>query len=148
MSKVAITGNASGTGTFTIASPNSSTDRTLNLPDNSGTVVTTGSTDAVTEAMLATAVTPIGVDQTWQNVTASRASGTTYTNTTGRPIFGFVTYGQAGVTAATLFLDGVTAGAPSIPGISSTMSISFVVRISGTYRVDTAGGLQAWLELR
>jgi hypothetical protein len=43
MSKVAITGNASGTGTFTIASPNSNSDRTLNLPDNSGTVLTSAS---------------------------------------------------------------------------------------------------------
>jgi hypothetical protein len=41
MSKVAISGNASGTGVFTIASPNSNTDRTLTLPDNSGTVLTT-----------------------------------------------------------------------------------------------------------
>jgi hypothetical protein len=40
MSKVAITGNASGTGTFTIASPDSNSDRTLTLPDNSGTVQT------------------------------------------------------------------------------------------------------------
>jgi hypothetical protein len=36
MSKVAITGNASGTGVFTIASPNSNSDRTLNLPDGDG----------------------------------------------------------------------------------------------------------------
>jgi hypothetical protein len=43
MSKIALSGNASGTGTFTIASPNSNTDRTLNLPDNSGTVLTTAS---------------------------------------------------------------------------------------------------------
>jgi hypothetical protein len=42
MSKVAITGNASGTGTFTIASPNSSTDRTLDLPDAGGTVFVSG----------------------------------------------------------------------------------------------------------
>lgn len=56
MSKVALSGNASGTGTFTIASPNSNTDRTLNLPDASGTVVTTGSTAAVTQAMLASGV--------------------------------------------------------------------------------------------
>lgn len=41
MSKVALSGNASGTGTFTIASPNSNTDRTLNLPDSSGTILTT-----------------------------------------------------------------------------------------------------------
>jgi hypothetical protein len=41
MSKVALSGNASGTGTFTIASPNSNTDRTLTLPDNTGTILTT-----------------------------------------------------------------------------------------------------------
>jgi hypothetical protein len=43
MSKIALSGNASGTGTFTIASPNSNSDRTLNLPDNSGTVLTSAS---------------------------------------------------------------------------------------------------------
>jgi hypothetical protein len=42
MSKIALSGNASGTGTFTIASPNSNSDRTLSLPDNSGTVATSG----------------------------------------------------------------------------------------------------------
>lgn len=41
MSKVSLSGNASGTGTFTIASPNSNVDRTLNLPDASGTILTT-----------------------------------------------------------------------------------------------------------
>ena len=40
MSKVSITGNASGTGTFTIAAPNSNTDRTLTLPDEAGSFVT------------------------------------------------------------------------------------------------------------
>ena len=43
MSKVSITGNASGTGTFTIAAPNSNTDRTLTLPDEAGTVLTSAS---------------------------------------------------------------------------------------------------------
>ena len=42
MSKVVIQGNASGTGNFTIAAPNSNTDRTFNLPDAAGTVLTTG----------------------------------------------------------------------------------------------------------
>jgi hypothetical protein len=36
MSKVKIEGNASGTGTFTIAAPNTNTDRTLTLPDGAG----------------------------------------------------------------------------------------------------------------
>jgi len=44
MSKVAITGNASGTGTFTIAAPNSNTNRTLTLPDNTGTILTNATT--------------------------------------------------------------------------------------------------------
>jgi hypothetical protein len=44
MSSVSIQGNASGTGIFTIASPNSNTNRTLTLPDNTGTIITTAST--------------------------------------------------------------------------------------------------------
>lgn len=41
MSKIALNSNASGTGVFTIASPNSDTDRTLTLPDEAGTIITT-----------------------------------------------------------------------------------------------------------
>lgn len=40
MSKVVIAGDASGTGTFTISAPNGNTDRTLVLPDEAGTVLT------------------------------------------------------------------------------------------------------------
>jgi hypothetical protein len=40
MSRVSLSGNPSGTGTFTIASPNSNTDRTLSLPDQTGTLLT------------------------------------------------------------------------------------------------------------
>jgi hypothetical protein len=49
MSKIALSGNASGTGTFTIASPDSNSDRTLNLPDNSGTVLTSASSIAASQ---------------------------------------------------------------------------------------------------
>jgi hypothetical protein len=41
MSKIALTPNASGTGVFTIASPATNTDRTLTLPDITGTLVST-----------------------------------------------------------------------------------------------------------
>jgi hypothetical protein len=47
MSRVALSGNPLGTGTFTIASPNSNTDRTLNLPDASGTLNTSGAPNEV-----------------------------------------------------------------------------------------------------
>ena len=40
MSKIALTPDAAGTGVFTIASPATSTNRTLTLPDQSGTVLT------------------------------------------------------------------------------------------------------------
>ena len=46
MSKIKIQGDAGGSGVFTIASPNSSTDRTITLPDDAGTIVTNAQTDA------------------------------------------------------------------------------------------------------
>jgi hypothetical protein len=42
MSKIALASDPSGTGTFTIASPNSNTNRTLTLPDTSGEVFNQG----------------------------------------------------------------------------------------------------------
>jgi hypothetical protein len=39
MSQVTLQGNASGTGVFTIAAPNSNTNRTLNLPDVAGAII-------------------------------------------------------------------------------------------------------------
>jgi hypothetical protein len=44
MSAVQIKGNAAGTGTLTIAAPNTNTNQTLTLPDNTGTLISTGST--------------------------------------------------------------------------------------------------------
>jgi hypothetical protein len=42
MSKIALSGNASGTGTLTIAAPNTNSDYTLTLPAEAGTVLTSG----------------------------------------------------------------------------------------------------------
>jgi hypothetical protein len=41
MSKVKIQGHASGTGVLTVTAPNTSTDRTITLPDATGTLATT-----------------------------------------------------------------------------------------------------------
>jgi hypothetical protein len=41
MSKIAVSSPASGTATYTISAPAGSTDRTLTLPDNTGTILTT-----------------------------------------------------------------------------------------------------------
>ena len=48
MSAVQIQGNAAGTGTQTIAAPNTNTNQTLTLPDNTGTLLSTASTFAGT----------------------------------------------------------------------------------------------------
>jgi hypothetical protein len=68
MSKVAISGDSSGTGTFTIKSPNSNSDRTLTLPDNSGTVDTLQRAGNVLQVVSATTSTQVSI------------SGTTYTD--------------------------------------------------------------------
>jgi hypothetical protein len=74
MSKVTIQGDASGTGIFTIASPNSNTDRTLVLPDEAGTVLTSAGVPA--SAMPAGSV--LQVLQAYKTDTFSTtASGTT-----------------------------------------------------------------------
>ncbi len=44
MSKVKIQGNASGTGVLTVTAPNTSTDRTITLPDSTGTILDNTST--------------------------------------------------------------------------------------------------------
>ena len=50
MTKIAIQPSGSGTGTFTIAAPNSNTNRTFTLPDETGEIITTsGLADAIPE---------------------------------------------------------------------------------------------------
>ncbi len=44
MSKVKIQGHASGTGVLTVTAPNTSTDRTITLPDSTGTILDSTST--------------------------------------------------------------------------------------------------------
>jgi len=71
MSKIALTGNALGSGTLTLAAPNTNTDRTLTLPDEAGTVLTTAGVPA--SAMPAGSV--IQVVQGIKTDTASYADG-------------------------------------------------------------------------
>jgi hypothetical protein len=47
VSKISLAPDASGSGIFTIASPNSNTNRTLTLPDATGTVVISGTTPSL-----------------------------------------------------------------------------------------------------
>ena len=143
MSKVALSGNASGTGTFTIASPNSNTDRTLSLPDASGTAALTSDV--------------LGIGQTWTNVTGSRVLGTTYTNSTTKPIT--VVVGTQAAGAGAYYIT-VTIGGVALPyhgsnsNTGSYLAITFIVPAGVTYVVaNTTNALLSntgnnWVELR
>lgn len=75
MSKIALSPNASGTGTFTIASPNSNTDRTLTLPDVDGGIAVFPSG---TKMLFAQTAAPTGwtKDTTHNNKALRVVSGT------------------------------------------------------------------------
>lgn len=53
MSKIALTPNPSGNATFTLASPNTNTDRTLTLPDVTTTLVGTDASQTLTNKSIA-----------------------------------------------------------------------------------------------
>ena len=72
MSKIALSPNASGTGVFTIASPSGNTDRTLTLPDEAGTVLTSAGVPA--SAMPAGSVLQVVQTSTTTNVTNNTTS--------------------------------------------------------------------------
>jgi hypothetical protein len=80
MSQVAISGNASGTGTLTIAAPNTNSNYTLTLPQNTGTFITTSSTgQVIPRAALPTGSVLQVVNATYATSTSSTTS--TYADT-------------------------------------------------------------------
>lgn len=66
MSQITMLANTTGTGVFTIQSPGTNTNRTITLPDATGTVLTTDSlTTAVTTQMNATGSAPMYACRAW-----------------------------------------------------------------------------------
>lgn len=93
----------------------------------------------------------IGSGQNWQNVLASRASGTTYTNTTGRPIMVNITVGLDNGEVATITVDGVVAAYASQVNVSaSNYPMSVIVPAGSTYLLTrpVATTITTWVELR
>jgi len=84
------------------------------------------------------AMSSLGYGQTFQDVSASRAVGTTYYNTTGKPIF--VNYVSTAFATCTLMIGGVSVG-------SITAPVSFVVPAGQSYSI-TSTTLQKWTEIR
>ena len=85
--------------------------------------------------------TDLGVGQAWQNVTGSRARGTTYTNSTGRPIQVFL--------SGDFTSGNITIGSSSIPFTDGNgySSVSFIIPTGAIYRLNS-GVFSTWVELR
>lgn len=122
-----------------------------------GTWATAPSTIQGVGGQALAAMRSIGYSQTWQNVTGSRSLGTTYTNTTGRPImYAVYATGNGGFIQAILnaSINGVSIlnnGANSgTAGGATYASFTLIVPPGATYSAANGGGctLQSWFELR
>jgi hypothetical protein len=98
----------------------------------------------------------LGYGQTWQNLSSSRTSGTTYTNTTGKPIMVSVySSGLDNGISLVAVVGGVTisnSGYGAGGDARYTCNASFIVPPSATYSVTYgsgfAGSVLIWTELR
>jgi len=115
----------------------------------------------IVQADLATAILPLGVGQTWQNMTGvgGRALGATITNTTGRPIQVSVRCGssanssnQVGLTIDSILVATATTSESNGAAYGgSAQTLTGVVPAGSTYGVANTAGtstITAWVELR
>lgn len=95
----------------------------------------------------------IGIGQTWQDVLSSRALGTTYTNSTGKPI---VMYASSTTIGASTGNFKMTIGGVDLPCVYSSSSNTTwvgtaIVPVGATYSFNRIFGsdlLTGWAELR
>lgn len=95
----------------------------------------------------------IGVNQTWQDMTANRVSGTNYINTTGKPIMILIAWKGTVNNSITATINGLTTselgGTYNLNTVYVNDGISIIVPNGQTYLITNTGGTIAkWLELR
>ncbi len=90
-----------------------------------------------------------GIDQTWQDMSGSRAYSTTYTNTTGRPIAVRVQSGFSAGSAFVITIDGLSFLSSRVTSTQTqTYSEEFIVPDGSSYSVTCGVAIGEWLELR
>jgi hypothetical protein len=157
---LAVADGGTGASTLTgVVIGNGTSAMTAVAPSTSGNVLTSNGT-----TWTSAAPTPsIGVDQTWQNVTGSRAINTTYTNSTGRPIQVSISVQSQTAVGCYLrfYINGVVVarqGSSQNDSADVRANVSLIIPDGNTYRLenaDQAGNngqgqilLQTWFELR
>lgn len=91
------------------------------------------------------AMQSLGYGQTWQNVSGSRATSTTYYNTTGKPIVVIVTGGLTSDLVPTV--NGVSLAATAANSTQNRNSVTFIVPPNASYSVLVTT-IAGWTELR
>lgn len=93
----------------------------------------------------------LGAGQTWQDVKASRAVNTTYTNTTGKPIVVHAVVSSTAAASAVITISGVALISSAQATATANIAITAIIPPGATYSVGVNGGtatLGNWLELR
>ena len=93
----------------------------------------------------------IGFNQTWQNLTSSRSTGVTYTNTTDKPILLSV-YGSGSPSTGyvQLTLNGALFSKNGSDAVASGVfygTVTAIIPPNNTYYIDSSGIIK-WFELR
>jgi hypothetical protein len=107
----------------------------------------TNTTQVATTAFVQSALgNTLGTGQTYQVLTGSRVAGTTYTNSTNKPIF--VSIGFTGNFAAGKLNIGGVVAAEGQAAQSTITQLSGIVPVGLTYSFSGAGTIVSWSELR
>ena len=126
------------------------------------TLTSTSTTEALTAAqgkvlkdtLDTIASSSLGVGQTWQDVTASRAMATTYINNTGKPISVVISGNPSGLPERLILtIGGVVVWNQNIDGENNDTNVvvSGIVPHNFSYTVNTDGNkttISRWVELR
>lgn len=150
LSSLGVSGTATATSFSGAGTGLTGTASSLSIGGNAATATSATSATSATTATTATNATNIlGSSQSYQNVTGSRSLNTTYTNSTGKPIWVAVAWTATGNGNYTAYVDGNLAYFTT-QDLYPRANVDFIVPIGSSYYVQSSAGqgFAYWLELR
>lgn len=136
MSSIKLESNASGTGVFTIASPNSNTNRTLSIPDGTGSIVVNGVNSSLVSGTAVTCAGQTSIDFTgipsWVKRITVMFRGVSLSGTSNILI-------QLG-TSGGIVISGYVSTASNQAGTTTVSSTAGFIVTAGLAAAETASG--------